>query len=107
MVPSGREWALSAAALELVAGTLVKDVTFTVVTDLQIAERTASTVRQSVRSRLRQGAHSAVEEHSDSTQERRRYQTRLVATANQVNLTFDEARGPLAEALAKSIAGIF
>jgi len=30
-----------------------------------------------------------------------------VATANQVNLTFDEVRGPLTEALAKSIAGIF
>ncbi len=99
--------ALSGAALELLTGTLVKDVAFTVVTDLQIGESTASTVRQSVRSRLRQGAHSEVEEHSQSVRERRRYQTRLVATANQVNLTFDEARGPLTEALAKSIAGIF
>ncbi|MGH8645958.1 MAG: complement resistance protein TraT [Gammaproteobacteria bacterium] len=98
---------LSGAALELVASTLVKDVTFTVVTDLQIAERTASTVRQSVRSQLRQGTHSEVEEHSESTRDRRRYQTRVVATANQVNLTFDEARGHLTEALAKSIAGIF
>ncbi|MGH8578782.1 MAG: complement resistance protein TraT, partial [Gammaproteobacteria bacterium] len=55
----------------------------------------------------RQGTHSEVEEHSESTRDRRRYQTRVVATANQVNLTFDEARGHLTEALAKSIAGIF
>ncbi len=99
--------ALSGAALELVAGTLVKDVTFTVVTDLQIAERTTSTVWQSVRSRLRQGAHSEVEEHSESTRDRRRYQTRLVATANQVNLTFEEARGLLTRPLPNPSPGIF
>jgi TraT complement resistance protein len=99
--------ALSGAALELVAGTLVKDVTFTIVTDLQIAERTTSQVEQSVRSHLTQGTSSAVEERSQSTRDHRRYQTRLVATVNQVNLTFDEARGPLTQALAKSIAGIF
>ncbi len=99
--------ALAGTALELVAGTLVKDVTYTLVTDLQIAERTASAVRQSVASHLTQGMSSEVEEHSHSTRDRRRYQTRLVATANQVNLTFAEARGPLTGALATSIAGIF
>ena len=102
--------ALTGTALELVAGTLVKDVTYTLVTDLQIAERTASAVQQSVASHLTQGTSSEVEEHSHSTRDRRRYQTRLVATANtanQVNLTFDEARGPFTGALATSIAGIF
>lgn len=99
--------ALSGTALELVAGTLVKNVTFTVVTDLQIAERTSSPVRQSVRSRLTQGTRSMVEEESQSTRDRQRYQMRIIATANQVNLTFEEAREPLTQALAKSIAGIF
>ncbi len=99
--------ALAGAGLELVTGTLVKDVTYTLVADLQIAERTASAVQQSVASHLTQGTSSKVQEHSHSTRDRRRYQTRLVASANQVNLTFDEARGPLTSALATSIAGIF
>ncbi len=81
--------------------------TYTIVTDLQISERTEETVEQTVQSALDQGTGSKVMQTSRSIRERRKYQTRVVSTANQVNLKFEEAETPLKIGLAKSIAGIF
>jgi len=99
--------ALVGGAAELVAGSLVKDVTYTVVTDLMISEKSAEKVDQRVHSNLKQGRSSTIQQSSQSVTERKKYQTRIVSSANQVNLTFEEALPPLVDGLARSIAGIF
>ncbi|MBW7897588.1 Lipoprotein YlpA precursor [Candidatus Brocadiaceae bacterium B188] len=99
--------ALAGGVGELVAGSLVKDVTYTIVTDLMISERSVDKVEQIVQSGLLQGKGSKIEQTSKSTVDRKRYQTRIASSANKVNLNFEEALSPMFEGLARSISGIF
>ena len=98
---------LAGGVAEMVAGSLVKDVTYTIVTDLMISERSVDKVEQTVQSDLQQGMGSKIEQTSKSTVDRKRYQTRIVSSANKVNLSFEEALNPMLEGLARSISGIF
>ena len=126
---------LLGAAAEIVANSLTKNVTFTIVTDLQISERSAEIITQSIESKFSQGDTSSTlvpfekgspfnDSHQSGTKDhlnkgtiikqnstvktnRRKYRTRVVSTANQVNLEFHEAQTILEQNLAKSIAGIF
>lgn len=67
-------------AAELVTGSLTKDVTFTIMTDLRLTEKTS--------------------------QGKRVHQARVASTANQVNLEWQEAEGPLVKGLGKSLGGL-
>lgn len=98
---------LLGAGVEMVAGSLTKDVTFSIVTDIQVSEKTTEKVSQSSRSNLKQGKSSSVSLSSSTTTNRKKYQTRIASTANQVNLKFEEALPALEEGMAKSVAGIF
>jgi hypothetical protein len=101
---------LIGATVAMVTDALVDDSLYTMVTDLRVRERPrgSETVTQTEKSSLSQGT---------STQQRQRvtggalnwktYQTRIVSTANQVNLEFDDAREALMEGLVRSIGGIF
>ena len=97
---------LLGGAGELIAGSLVKDVTYSMITDVQIMERTDAAVAQTVQSNLQQGTGTRVVQSSASTSNWKKYQTRIASTANKVNLKFEEALPLLQEQLAKSIAGI-
>lgn len=66
---------------ETISGAFVKDVTFSIITDLQISER-----------------------HGGSW---KRYQTRILSTANKVNLEFAEAQPSLEKGLIASLSGLF
>lgn len=92
---------------EHVAGSLVKDVTFTIVTDLMISEKSKEIVDQTVKSDLQQGSGSKIIQTSQQTTTRKKYQTRVVSTANKVNLKLEEAINPLIQTLSKAIAGVF
>jgi outer membrane lipoprotein SlyB len=72
---------LAGGAIGLVADSLVKDVNYTLVTDVQITENS------------KKGAH--------------RFKTRVVSTANKVNLTFATARPALQAGLVNTLVGIF
>lgn len=72
---------LSGGVLGLAADALVKDVSYTMVTDIQITEHKA--------------------------QQSKRYRTRIISTANQVNLNFKDAKPLLEKGLVKAISGIF
>lgn len=72
---------LAGGVAEMVAGSLVKDVTYALVTDVQVVEKT------------REGRNT--------------HRTRMTSFANKANLSFEEARMPLEQAMAGSIAGIF
>ena len=98
---------LVGGAAELVTGSLVKDVTYSIVTDLMISEKSSGVVTQTVESDLGLGKGSKIIQKSESKAKRKRYQTRVLSTANKVNLKFEEAIDPLVKRLARSIAGIF
>lgn len=108
---SGR--AIAGAALlggiaETIANAAVKDVYYSVVTDVQIKERvtkgSAKTVSQHD---LKQGTSGATSVTYEENSEWKAYQTRVISTANKMNLEFVEAEEPLKAGLSRSLAGIF
>ncbi len=97
---------LAAGLVGMAADAMVEDVNFTMVTDLQISERTKATVTTDNVAALRQGNSGVKIQTSSEEGNRHKYQTRVVSNANKVNLKFEEAKPVLEAQLAKSIAGI-
>lgn len=75
--------AIAGGVVDLVADALVKNVTYTAITDIQITENTSNAVPPGV------------------------YRTRLLSSANQVNLDFKDALPKLETQVVHSIAGMF
>ncbi len=99
--------ALIGFGAEYVAGALVKKVTFTVITDLQLSEQSAIPVAQQQTATLTQGTQTHMHQRVAETSQWRRYRTRVASTATKVNLEFTEAKPLLVERLLRSLAGIF
>lgn len=97
---------LAAGLVGLAADAMVEDVNFTMVTDLQISERTAAKVTTDNVAALKQGSSGVKIQTSSEEGNRHKYQTRVVSNANKVNLKFEEAKPVLEAQLAKSVAGI-
>ncbi|MEX3099139.1 complement resistance protein TraT, partial [Serratia ureilytica] len=97
---------LAAGLLGAAADALVEDTNYTMVTDVQIAERTTASVRTDSVAALRQGTSGAKVQTSTQQGNQHKYQTRVVSNANKVNLKFEEAKPVLEDQLAKSIANI-
>lgn len=95
--------------LSLAADSLVKDVNYTMVTDVQISERAGQGVhiQEQHNASLSQGSSSRLTQVSTRDSKFERYRTRVVSNANKVNLSFEKARPALEEGLVNSIAGIF
>lgn len=87
MGSAGLAGALIGGVLDTVANAAVKDVYFSIITDIQIKERNADgkTSQIATDARLSQGTSGGTSvTYSDSTNWRA-YQTRIVSTANKVN----------------------
>ncbi|VYU35701.1 complement resistance protein TraT [Metakosakonia massiliensis] len=97
---------LAAGLVGMAADAMVEDVNYTMVTDLQISERTKATVTTDNVAALRQGNSGVKIQTSSEEGNRHKYQTRVVSNANKVNLKFEEAKPVLEAQLAKSVAGI-
>ena len=97
---------LAAGLVGMAADAMVEDVNYTMITDVQIAERTKATVTTDNVAALRQGTSGAKIPTSTETGNQHKYQTRVVSNANKVNLKFEEAKPVLEDQLAKSIANI-
>lgn len=97
---------IAAGLAGLAADAMVEDVNYTMITDLQIAERTKSEVTTRSINALKQGTSSTKLQTSTDTGDQQKYQTRIVSTANKVNLKFEEAKPVLEDQLATSIANI-
>ena len=95
--------------LSLAADSLVKNVNYTMVTDVQISERVGHGVRvqEQHNASLSQGNSSRLTQTSTRQSQFERYRTRVVSNADKVNLSFEKARPALEEGLVQSIAGIF
>ncbi|HHA1672044.1 TPA: conjugal transfer complement resistance protein TraT [Enterobacter roggenkampii] len=97
---------LAAGLAGMAADAMVEDVNFTMITDVQIAERTKAQVQTDNVAALRQGTSGVKVQTSTETGNQHKYQTRVVSNANKVNLKFEEAQPVLEDQLAKSIASI-
>lgn len=81
------------------------------VTDVQISEKTKASVQTDNVAALKQGTsgvkvQTSTQTGSTQTGNQHKYQTRVVSSANKVNLKFEEARPALEDQLAKSVANI-
>lgn len=97
---------LASGLLGMAADAMVEDVNYTMVTDLQISERSKVAVTTDNAAALKQGSSGVKLQTSSEQGNRAKYQTRVVSNANKVNLKFEEAKPVLETQLAKSIAGI-
>lgn len=98
---------LLGAAVAAVADAAVKDVTYTIVTDVQISERSQVAVRETTAQDLTQGRGGTRELAAEETSGWKRYQTRVMSTANKVNLELAEAMPDLRQGIVRSVSGLF
>ena len=101
--------ALAGVAISAVADAFVQDVTYSIISDIQISERASQgvVVTESARQNLSQGTSGNRVLSSTETSEWKRYRTRVMSKANKANLEFDEAAPDLVAGLTRSISGIF
>lgn len=94
--------------LGTIANAAVKDVTYSIITDIQISERAREGVEvfDEQQAQLQQGTSGYRTVSSNEISDWKRYQTRIVSTANKVNLKFEEASGMLVQGLVRSLSGI-
>lgn len=92
---------------EMVTNSMVKDVTYSLITDLQISERAKGRVREETESHLSQGSQSTVHQSEETDSNWKKYRTRILSSANKVNLEFEVALPELEKGLIRSISGIF
>lgn len=98
------------ALVGVIADSLVDDTLFTMVTDLQVRERPRNNevITQQQSEDSTQGGSTSVSQYSSpATVEWKTYHTRIVSTANKVNLEFEEALAELENGLIRSISGMF
>lgn len=101
--------ALAGAALGMLIDASIKDTTYGVTTDIQISERTADgqLVSKNSEGHLKQGTQTTITVTTEDKDAWKRYQTRVVSTANKANLSWEQAGPALADGLSKTIVGIF
>jgi outer membrane lipoprotein SlyB len=101
--------ALAGAAASAVADAFVRDVTYSIISDVQVSERAAPgvVVTETDRQNLSQGTSGNRVLSSTETNDWKRYRTRVMSKANKANLTFAEASPELVAGLTRSIGNIF
>ncbi|EBV2813036.1 complement resistance protein TraT [Salmonella enterica subsp. indica serovar Marseille] len=97
---------LAAGLVGMAADAMIEDTNYTMVTDVQISEKTAASVQTDNVAALKQGTSGYKVQTSTQTGNQHKYQTRVVSSANKVNLKFEEAKPVLEDQLAKSVANI-
>ena len=95
-----------------VSNTLLNDITkivkFTVITDIQVSQRSDNIeASESVSSKFKQGASAVKTVWWDNKTGWKTYNTRVISEAQRINLRFHQAAPILKKSLATSIAGIF
>ena len=93
----------------MAADSLIKDVNFTMITDVQISERVGKGVKvqEEYNANLKNGTASVTKQVSNKETNYQRYRTRIVSNADKMNLQFKDARAALEQGLVKALSGIF
>ena len=90
----------------LVADSLVKNVTYAMITDVQVGVRSRHAVQQNTSANLQQGTSATTTQTASKIGHWVDYRTRIVSTANKVNLSFKTALPVLQGQLVHSLGGI-
>lgn len=98
---------IAGGVTSLLADAMVKDVTYSAITDMQISERVGGTVRRTSQHQLKQGTSGSTSESYADESNYKRYQTRIVSVANKANLKFEEALPELRQGLIQATTGLF
>ncbi|MEZ8082800.1 complement resistance protein TraT [Enterovibrio norvegicus] len=98
---------LIGAGIGLVADSIVEDVNYSMITDVQIVEKTAGQVQTTEQASIKSGSSSSTQTLLTTVDNKKRFQTRILSNANQVNLEFEEAKPVLIDGLTTSISGMF
>lgn len=97
------------AGVDMISGALVKDVTYMLVCDVQIKERTKNgvTVKRATDISTKVSDDGYTNQQVDETSNMKEYRTRIVTTANKVNLKLEEAAQPIYTKTAAAMSGFF
>lgn len=100
---------IAGGLIGIAADSLVKDVNYTMITDIQISERAGKGVKvhEHFKSELDNGSASKSYQTSSHDSAFERYRLRVVSNANKVNLSFPTARPALEQGLVRTLAGLF
>ena len=98
---------LVAGAASLIANSMVKDVYYSVITDIQISRRSDNLVKMTGNQNLQQGNSGSERLTYSEETNWRRYRTRVMTSANKVNLKWEDAEADIVAGLTQSISGLF
>lgn len=100
---------LAGGAIELISGSLVKDVTYMLVCDVQIKERTknGAIVRKDSKVDTKISDAGTSRQTVSEVSNQKEYRTRIVSTANQVNLKLENAQDLMFKKTAYAMSGFF
>jgi hypothetical protein len=98
-----------ASGASLVANSLVKDVTYMLVCDIQVKERAAKgvLVRKDTQIDTKVSDAGSSQQRVSEVSNLKEYRTRVVTTANKANLTLDEAQDQMFSKTAYALSGFF
>ena len=99
--------AIAGAVVGNVANAMFKDIGFIIDTDVQISERANSSVHETSTTTLKQGSSTTQTLKSQDNSSWHKYRTRVISTAEKMNLKFNQASPYLSKDLANTIANIF
>ena len=99
---------VTGAAIGFLADAMVEDVLYTMVTDVKISEKTRKGVMVNKESEhnIRNGMSGGSVQTTNEKRNRKDYYTRVVSTANKMNLEFTEARPELVKGLVNVMSGM-
>ncbi len=105
-VSSGRRGGPQTDLTALFAG---KDIVFVVITDVQLVEKAAEgvIVRQDSQQNIKQGIGGTQQQTTSEVTKQKKYRTRVVSSANQMNLKYEEAAPALTQGLTRALSGLF
>ncbi len=99
---------LLGTVVDTVANSAVKDVYYSATTDIQLKERTTGPrVKSTSEHKLAQGTSGGTQTYVSEESDWKVYQTRILSSANKMNLEWEEAVQPLKEGLTRAISGLF
>lgn len=100
---------LIAGAAELIADSLVKDVTYMLVCDIQIKEKAVKgvIVRKDTKIKTKVSDAGSSQQSVSEATDKKEYRTRVVTTAEKVNLKLEDAKDLMFKKTAYALAGLF
>lgn len=100
---------VAGGAAEFISGALVKDVTYMLVCDIQVTEKTkyGAIVRKDTQVDTKVSDAGSSRQTVSEVSNRKEYRTRIVTTANKANLKLEDAQNLMFEKTAFAMSGFF